>query len=97
MASPLPYMRQLPQDYYAANYVPPSPSVVVPPVIPNPNSPVTSTPPVTPTAPFQMGGTWVGTSPPNNPAYGWMWLNSSNNGLYVYTDPGVWTQVGTNW
>jgi len=95
----LPYMYQLPSDYYKKNYAtpeettPPPPAFVPPPVLPVD----TLAEPITPA--YQVGGAWVGTSPPANPAYGWLWLNSNNNGLYVFGDPspGVWTQVGTNW
>ena len=99
MAGPLPYMNQLPQDYARslipvtapAEAVPVVPFTVVsptyvPPEPASPGSPSTGT-----------GGAYVGSSPPSSPSYGWLWLNTNNNGLYVYGDPGVWTQIGTNW
>jgi len=96
VAGPLPYMKQLPQDYAKSLVSPAVPSTVPPPTYVN----IPQTPPVevSPGSPaYQLGGVWVGTTPPANPAYGWLWLNSNNNGLYVYADPGAWTQVGTNW
>jgi hypothetical protein len=95
----LPYMRQLPQDYYQKNYPepaptpPPTPSAPVFPILFPPSQPT----PVPPTIGGQFGGPWYGSTPPTNPQYGWLWLNSNNNGLYAYGDPGVWTQIGTNW
>jgi len=94
----LPYMYQLPSDYYTKN-LPTAP----PPVVTEPEPIVIGViPPVsygTPDEAYQMGGVWVGTVPPASPSYGWMWLNSANNGLYVFGDPapGVWSQIGTNW
>jgi hypothetical protein len=87
-------MRQLPQDYYAKNYVPPAPVIVSPPTF----FPFVSSPPPEsiPSYPVQ-GGAWYGNSPPSSPQLGWQWLNPANNGLYLYTNPGVWTQIGTNW
>jgi hypothetical protein len=88
-------MKQLPQDWYAKNYVPPTPIPVEPvlsPILPL-NPPVDDTIPSYPS----QGGAWYGSSPPSDPQIGWMWLNPANNGLYLYTDPGVWTQIGTNW
>jgi hypothetical protein len=91
----LPYMKQLPQDYYAKNYSAPPPSVVEetpPPVI-------SFVPPDEPLTILEGGqsGVWYGSTPPDSPENGAMWLNSANSGLYVYEDPGVWVQVGTNW
>jgi hypothetical protein len=94
----LPYMNQLPRDY-ALKQKP----VVVPTPVPTPVPPTpypTPIPPTTEAVPdinLQIGGPWYGDTPPNSPSYGWLWVNPANNGLYVYTDPGVWTQVGTNW
>jgi len=94
-------MKQLPGDYYRNNIPTPAPAVSVSPVESTPGFPTSGTylPPgiEPPVPPFQSGGVWVGTTPPDNPGYGWLWLNSSNNGLYAYSDPGVWTQIGTNW
>jgi hypothetical protein len=102
MVAILPYPNQLPSDY-AKSLVPssgPTPSPTPSPTpgvwAPVPGSTATSPPP--PPA-YQMGGVWVGTVPPTGASYGWLWLNSSNNGLYVFGDPapGTWTQIGTNW
>jgi hypothetical protein len=62
------------------------------------------TPPIPPIFPSEEEtsftvnpGPFYGPTPPEDPLYGWSWVNPANNGLYVYTDPGVWTQIGTNW
>lgn len=68
---------------------PPSVTVLEP--IPSPLPP---TEPVSPTANY--GGIYYGDAPPDNPAYGWLWTNRQG-ALYVYMEPGVWSQVGTNW
>jgi hypothetical protein len=96
----LPYMHQLPADYYRNRY----PVVVEVPIVPvvEPPGTISAAPPFQGTPvlpPYQLGGTWVGGTPPSSPSYGWLWLNSNNGGLYIFGDPapGVWTQIGTNW
>ena len=88
----LPYPDQLPQDYYAKNLPPgaaagPTPGVPIPPELP---------PPVDPNAAVNNGGLWYGDIPPDSPLNGWLWSNSQGQ-LFIYMDPGVWTQIGTNW
>lgn len=92
----LPYMNQLPQDYYTKNYIPLTP-VVEPVVPPIPLPPIE--PSVIITERPAQGATWYGSKPPTQPPppFGALWLNPANNGLYIYTNPGVWTQIGTNW
>ena len=85
----LPYPYQLPQDYYAKN-VPPTP--VVPPTVVTPPSEGSYESPDT----INTGGAYYGTTPPLNPQNGWLWTDGSG-ALYVYTDPGVWQQIATNW
>lgn len=87
-------MNQLPKDYYQKNI-----PVPVPAVIPEPEPLLTFVAPLPDDTPatLSQSGVWFGTIPPSSPSIGWTWLNSVNNGLYVFTNPGVWTQVGTNW
>jgi hypothetical protein len=106
----LPYMSQLPRDWYknqlsgtavpvAITSPPPSSETVV--------VPVYITQPEPPAGLGGEGAAWVGAAPPDTPFYGMLWYNTNNNGLYVYTDVGVliggvpgygtWEQVGTNW
>jgi hypothetical protein len=84
----LPYPAQLPQDYYAKGLPSPAPSppVVEPTPSPQPESPST----------INNGGVYYGDTPPDDPSNGWLWANSQG-ALYVYMDPGVWSQIGTNW
>ena len=85
----LPYMKQLPKDYYAKNYAP----TVVPTPAPTPIVP--SIPPLPapgPTDPTNEGGVWIGTVYPTNPGEGWLFFNENNNTLYIYVD-GKWEQV----
>jgi hypothetical protein len=85
----LPYPAQLPQDYYAKG-LPPA-SVPVPPVV------VTSPAPIpVPPATVSSGGVYYGPTPPDDPQYGWLWTMGQGR-LFVYMEPGVWTQVSTNW
>jgi hypothetical protein len=90
----LPYMKQLPRDFYLFNYPVPAPVPVSEPVV-EPVVPETIPELGTPVSP--PAGVSIGDTPPSSPETGAMWLNPANNGLYVYTDPGVWTQIGTNW
>ena len=87
----LPYMRQLPQDYYDKNYVPPTPTVVptTPPPVWVPTEPVT-----VPTDPINEGGVWIGTIYPDSPGEGWLFFNTSNNNLYLYT-AGNWEVIAS--
>jgi hypothetical protein len=86
----LPYPAQLPQDFYAKG-LPEAPSP--PPTIP----PSTALPPTIPTPTVvNSGGVYYGDTPPDDPLYGWLWTNTQG-ALYVYMEPGVWSQVGTNW
>jgi hypothetical protein len=85
----LPYPAQLPQDYYAKGL----------PSAPSPTSPE----PITPEQPeipddtaVSNGGVYYGDIPPSNPSNGWLWANTQGF-LYIYMDPGVWSQIGTNW
>jgi hypothetical protein len=86
----LPYMNQLPRDFYLNNA-----PVSVP--VPTPTLPDETVPVAPGLPPPQSGGTYTGAAPPDNPGVGWVWLNPANNGLYVFTNDGVWTQIGTNW
>lgn len=88
----LPYMRQLPQDY--ARKLIQAPVV---PYVPPPEPPVISPIPVEDIAAPATGAVFYGNTPPADPQLGWLWVNPANNGLYMYADPGVWQQVGTNW
>jgi hypothetical protein len=96
----LPYMNQLPQDYGRSKIVAPTPAPIPTPVPVVPVVPIlfppTSPAPEPPPQGSQIGGPIYGNTPPLNPGYGWLWINTANNGLYAYTDPGVWTQIGTN-
>lgn len=88
----LPYMDQLPADYAKNNYVPPTP------VTPAPIPPVTipSLPPITPTVtdPINQGGIWIGTIFPDPAGEGWLFFNTSDNTLHIYTD-GAWELIPT--
>jgi hypothetical protein len=88
----LPYMRQLPQDYYKNKYP------LVEPAVPTEEVPVyyppTVTPPSEPTDPVNNGGIWIGTIEPEDPGEGWLFFNTSDNTLYVYTD-GNWEVVAS--
>lgn len=91
----LPYPNQLPLDYYTKNL--PGPAPVPAPVQPSlPQYPA----PVDPTAAVNNGGIWYGDIPPNDPnnppQNGWLWANTQGQ-VYMYMDPGVWSQLGTNW
>jgi hypothetical protein len=86
----LPAPQQLPQDYYARQ-VPP-PVVTLPPVVTPPDIP----PYVPPDAAVSSGGVYYGPTPPVDPQYGWLWTMGQGR-LFVYMEPGVWTQVSTNW
>jgi len=93
MAS-LPYMPQLPQHFsWSPPVTPASPTPVEPPQQYTPPIPYS----ISVITGAQHGGTWVGRTPPSNPATGWLWLNTANNALYTYTAQGAWQQVGTNW
>jgi hypothetical protein len=86
----LPYPSQLPQDYYNKN-LPPA-AVALPPVsepIPPPYIPP-------PLATVNSGGVYYGPIPPAGPQYGWLWTQGQGR-LFMYTEPGIWTQVSTNW
>jgi hypothetical protein len=87
----LPYPAQLPQDYFNKNYP------VAAPVAPSgPTTPpaVSVVPPITVT--INSGGVYYGPTPPASPQYGWLWTMGQGR-LFVYMEPGVWTQVSTNW
>ena len=84
----LPPPTQLAQDYYAKQVLPPSAPTVPPVVLPSPVTPAPET--------VNNGGIWYGSVPPDNPANGWMWTPGDGT-LYMYIDPGIWSQVGTNW
>jgi hypothetical protein len=88
----LPYPTQLPQDFYAKNL--PTPSPPPPPVSPPP-PPVIPTPP--PDEAINSGGIYYGNTPPADPQNGWLWMQLTNGLVYIYTSPGVWSQIGTNW
>jgi hypothetical protein len=85
----LPYPAQLPQDYYTKGL----PAASPPPPDTPPITPLPSTP-----APIVVnnGGVYYGDIPPDSPSYGWLWTNTQG-ALYVYMEPGVWSQIGTNW
>jgi hypothetical protein len=88
----LPYPYQLPQDIYAKSL--PQPPAPVPPA---PEPPVvTVTPPVDTSIAVNSGGIYYGPTPPLNPSYGWLWT-AGKGYLYVYMEPGVWSQIATNW
>jgi hypothetical protein len=87
----LPYPSQLPQDYYTKNLPSGAPSVA-PPTQP----PSAATPDPDPIATINNGGIWYGDNPPDNPSNGWLWANSQGS-VFIYMDPGVWSQIGTNW
>jgi len=87
----LPYPRQLPQDYYSKN-LPPTPTPQPP--VPGLDFPL---PPTSPsTVAVNNGGIYYGDLPPANPQYGWLWTRGKGY-LYLYMEPGIWLQVGTNW
>lgn len=88
----LPYPFQLPQDFYAKNYVPP----VVTPTPGPPSPPIIEGNPPPPAVTVNNGGIYYGPNPPASPSYGWLWT-AGNGYLYVYIEPGVWQQVTTNW
>jgi hypothetical protein len=84
----LPYPSQLPQDYYAKN---------LPPVQPPPQPVTPPTPPVITQPPTpNLGGVWYGSAPPPNPQYGWLWTDTYGR-LFVFMEPGIWSQIATNW
>jgi hypothetical protein len=80
----LPYMKQLPQDYYKNNYIPP-PEVVPVPDVPTPVSPLPPSTPL-PTDPINQGGIWIGTIYPSPAGEGWLFFNTNNNTLHIYVD-----------
>jgi hypothetical protein len=92
MADPiLPYMRQLPQDYYRNNYIPPAtvtPAETIPPPI------IVTVPPVPPTDPINAGGIWIGHNYPSNPGEGWLFFDVDDNTLHIYVD-GAWELIPT--
>jgi hypothetical protein len=88
----LPYPYQLPQDIYAKNLPQPPAPVPIPPEQP----PVIVAPPADTTASVNSGGVYYGSTPPASPQYGWLWTQGQGH-LYVYMEPGIWTQVSTNW
>jgi hypothetical protein len=88
----LPYPFQLPQDIYAKNLPQPPVSVPLPPVQPS----IDVTLPVDTTASVNSGGIYYGPTAPPNPSYGWLWT-AGKGYLYVYMEPGVWSQIATNW
>jgi hypothetical protein len=88
----LPYPYQLPQDYYNKNLPPGAP-------------PITAEAPTAPSGGDQgdqgdQGGTlsmvWYGDTPPSSPINGSLWVNTQGQ-LFTYIDPGLWSQIGTNW
>jgi hypothetical protein len=85
----LPYPAQLPQDYYTKG-LPSAPS----PSVPEPITP--EQPEISDDSAVSNGGVYYGDIPPNNPSNGWLWANTQGS-LYIYMDPGVWSQIGTNW
>jgi hypothetical protein len=86
----LPYMKQLPKDYYKNNYPTAAPTV---PVSEVPSYPPTYYPPVEqPTDPVNEGGVWIGTIYPDDPGEGWLFFNTNDNNLYIFTD-GNWEQI----
>jgi hypothetical protein len=86
-----PYPRQLPQDYYSKNL----PTPVAPPVAVAP-PPTAALPIAPPSQTVNSGGVYYGPSPPPNPEFGWLWTMGQGR-LFVYIEPGIWTQVATNW
>jgi hypothetical protein len=88
----LPYPFQLPQDIYAKN-LPPPPAPVLP---TPPEQPPAIVPPIDETIAVNNGGIYYGPAPPLNPSYGWLWT-AGKGYLYVYMEPGVWSQIATNW
>lgn len=90
----LPYPAQLPQNYYQKGLSPAAPSTPTVPTTTTPNPvPISTQPPI---ASVNSGGIYYGDLPPTNPQYGWLWTNRQGV-LYVYMEPGVWSQIGTNW
>jgi len=89
----LPYQSQLPQDFYSRNYPSVTPTPTPPPATPDWIPP---TPTPDPVPPVNNGGIYYGPNPPSNPAYGWLWTNGAGY-IYVYVEPGVWSQIATNW
>jgi hypothetical protein len=88
----LPYPNQLPQDYYTKNLPTITPTVTPPtqpPII------IEGLPP-DPNASVNNGGIWYGAEPPLDPQNGWLW-SDTNGHVFIYQDPGVWQQIGTNW
>ena len=88
----LPYPDQLPQDYYTKNLPSAAPAALPP---EQPSIPV-YVPPLVPGAAVNNGGIWYGDIPPSSPQNGWLWANSQGQ-VFMYMDPGVWSQIGTNW
>jgi hypothetical protein len=88
----LPYPFQLPQDIYAKSLPQPSAPIVTPPEQPS----VTEPAPDDTSTSVNSGGIYYGSTPPANPSNGWLWTNTQG-ALFVYMDPGVWSQIGTNW
>jgi hypothetical protein len=89
----LPYPFQLPQDIYAKSLPqPPAPAPPAPPEQPI----LPYNPPADPTASVNNGGIYYGPTPPANPSYGWLWT-AGKGYLYVYIEPGIWSQIATNW
>jgi hypothetical protein len=88
----LPYPRQLPQDYYTKN-LPSSDGSVPVPVSPDTGDDSSN---IIDSGYVNNGGVYYGNAPPDNPLYGWLWTNTQG-ALYVYMEPGVWSQIGTNW
>jgi hypothetical protein len=97
----LPYDNQLPQDA-AKKFLPgptpptPAPAPPLPPGMQVP--PINVLPDIPPQTIADTGQviSWFGPTPPSDPLFGWMWLNSEYD-LFVYSEPGVWVQIGTNW
>ena len=89
----LPYPAQLPQDYYAKNLpvpAPPSappPAQIITPPIPAPPSQIIGA--------TNLGGVHYGVLPPDSPSFGWLW-GTGQGYLYMYQEPGVWVQIGSN-
>jgi hypothetical protein len=44
---------------------------------------------------MSSAGAYYGDSPPANPQFGWQWVNRQGF-LYVYIEPGIWVQIGSN-
>ena len=88
----LPYPFQLPQDIAAKNVpVAPVPTPTPPIIVDNPIPPIPD-----PTQSVNSGGIYYGPTPPVSPEYGWLWT-AGKGYLYVYMEPGIWSQVATNW